>query len=264
MNGRITLIGGDRRFLYVSDFFKGRSFEVNTVFLNENSEKTVFNTVILPVPVLRNGYLNAPLTDEKISAKELTEMLPEGSAVYGGMISESFKAKCVKKGLTLTDYYTDETLLNENALMTARAVPFVLEENGFSVSDGDIFILGNGRCGSAVADVLSSLGGNVTVVTGKKSVKKHRFIHFEDIEEYIHSASLIVNTVPSTVLTENELKTLNRNTVIIEIASAPYGVDFDAALKHGINVIKAPSLPGRYFPKEAGEAIASTIFKEMN
>jgi dipicolinate synthase subunit A len=37
------------------------------------------------------------------------------------------------------------------------------------------------------------------------------------------------------------------------------GKNFDAAEKHGIRVIKAPSLPGRISPKSAGEAIARIL-----
>ena len=47
--------------------------------------------------------------------------------------------------------------------------------------------------------------------------------------------------------------------VAAEIASKPFGIDFEAAAKKNIKVIRAPSLPGRFLPKEAGEAIAKTV-----
>ena len=263
MNGSITIIGGDRRFLSVRDCFEKEDFSVNTVFLGEKDETSICDNVILPVPVARNGFLNAPMTDRAISVDLLVGMLSEKSTVFGGMINESLAKMCEKKEITLIDYYKDETLLNENAVLTAKAVPFILEENGISVKDGRIFILGYGRCGKAIADVLSSSGGNVTVVTGRQSIADYRFIHFENLRKHLNEASLVINTVPSTVLSEEELRKLNRNAIIIEIASSPFGIDFEAAKRLGINVIKAPSLPGRYFPKEAGEVIAKTVFKEM-
>ncbi len=264
MSGKITVIGGDRRFLSVKAFFEKKGFTVNTAFSGDEKCDAVYNTVILPVPVFRNAFLNAPLTEEKVSENELYEILPENSEVFGGMISEQFIRKCKEKNIRFTDYYKDETLLNENAVLTAKAVPLILEENSISLKDGKILFLGYGRCGRAIADILSSAGGNVTVVTSKSSAGSHSFIHFENLSENLSDVSIVVNTVPSTVLSENELAKLKRDTVLIEIASPPYGIDFDSAKRLGINVIKAPSLPGRYFPVEAGEVIAKTIIKELN
>ena len=52
---------------------------------------------------------------------------------------------------------------------------------------------------------------------------------------------------------------LKKDCVIIEIASAPFGIDFDCATELGINAIKAGSLPGRISPETAGEIICDTV-----
>lgn len=52
---------------------------------------------------------------------------------------------------------------------------------------------------------------------------------------------------------------INSECKIIELASAPYGVDFEAARKNGIDVIRASGLPGKYTPKTAGEIIGKRI-----
>ena len=264
MSGKITVMGGDRRFLSVKAFFEKNGFTVNTAFLGEEKRDAVYNTVIMPVPVFRNAFLNSPLTEKKVSENELYEILPENSEVFGGMIPEQFIRKCKEKNICFTDYYKDENLLNENAVLTAKAVPLILEENSISLKNGKVLVLGYGRCGRAIADIISSVGGNVTVVTSKSNADNHSFIHFENLSEKLSDVSLAVNTVPSTVLSENELVRFKRDAVLIEIASAPYGIDFNSAKRLDIKVIKAPSLPGRYFPVEAGEAIAKTILKELN
>jgi dipicolinate synthase subunit A len=261
MDKTLTLIGGDRRFLFVKEYFEFRGFLVNTLFLGEKKCEEISDTVILPVPVTRNGFLNAPLCKEELCENDLVDLLPENSTVFGGMPTDFLMKKCEEKGIRFTDYYKDEILLEKNALFTAEAVHFVLNENGLSEKDGNIFILGYGRTGKAIADVISSRGGNVTVVTGKDRIDKYRFIHFNSLSDNLQNAYLVINTVPSTVLGETQLSSLKTDAVIIEIASAPYGVDFEAAKRLGIKVIKAPSLPGKYFPKEAGEAIAQTILR---
>ena len=70
---------------------------------------------------------------------------------------------------------------------------------------------------------------------------------------------IIFNTVPRTVLGEEELKIIGKGTLIIDLASKPGGVDIKAADKMGMSVIWALSLPGKVAPVTSGRIIADTI-----
>jgi dipicolinate synthase subunit A len=61
------------------------------------------------------------------------------------------------------------------------------------------------------------------------------------------------------VIDESIVKRLPKETLIIDLASAPGGVDIRAAKEYGITVLPAQSLPGKYSPQTAGEIIAQTI-----
>lgn len=259
MSELITLIGGDSRFLYTASFLRKKGFSVNHIFKGGSDSGKIADTVILPVPAFKNGILNAPHCDKRVTEEQLLGLLPENATVYGGMLSDEFFHSAKEKGINPVDYYKDEQLLKENALLTARAVLVLIGREKIPVGNGKILILGNGRCGKSLCDVLSSAGGHVTVVTSKES--RYPFVSFDEIEKALDEASLIINTVPSPVLGEKELKRVNKNATLIEIASAPYGIDFRAAERLKINVIKAPALPGRFFPGEAGEAIAKSILR---
>ena len=52
---------------------------------------------------------------------------------------------------------------------------------------------------------------------------------------------------------------MKKSCKIIELASAPYGLDFEIARNYSIDVVKAFSLPGKYTPKTAGEIIGNKI-----
>ena len=56
------------------------------------------------------------------------------------------------------------------------------------------------------------------------------------------------------------LMNTDRNTLIIDLASAPGGVDFEAAHKFRLDAVRALSLPGKCAPKTAGEIIKTTVF----
>ena len=74
---------------------------------------------------------------------------------------------------------------------------------------------------------------------------------------------IIFNTIPALVLNRNELIKIRNDALVIDLASKPGGVDFDAAKELGIRVIWALSLPGRVAPVTAGIIIKDTIINMM-
>jgi len=259
MKKSIVFLGGDERMRFAAGYLSDCGFAVSSCFPPFLTEKSILSdTVVLPLPVIKNGFLFSPESDEKISISQLADIIGTDKTVLGGMIDKELEKNLEENGNTVIDYYTDERLLGENAVLTAKAVCRLIEINNINVRDGEIFILGFGRCGKALKNELTKIGGNVTAVTSQ-SPSDVNFISFNELDNNLNRAKLIINTVASPVLGKEELKMINKDCVIIEIASAPFGVDFDEAEKRNINLIYAPSLPGRFFPKEAGEVIAKTI-----
>ena len=58
---------------------------------------------------------------------------------------------------------------------------------------------------------------------------------------------------------EYMLNKLRKDTLMIDLASKPGGVDFNIAGKLGLKVIWALSLPGKVAPVSSGEIIAGTV-----
>ena len=54
-----------------------------------------------------------------------------------------------------------------------------------------------------------------------------------------------------------------RDTPIIELASAPYGLEMQKAVKLGLQVCVESGLPGRYAPLDAGEALFDALTRAM-
>lgn len=62
---------------------------------------------------------------------------------------------------------------------------------------------------------------------------------------------------------EKCLRRAQPGTVLIDLASAPGGIDFEAAAKLPVHAVQALSLPGRVAPKAAAEIIKTTIYHMM-
>jgi len=71
---------------------------------------------------------------------------------------------------------------------------------------------------------------------------------------------IVFNTVPAMVLDRDLLFKLNKEALIIDLASKPGGVDFLAAEELGIKTIHALGLPGKTAPVSAARIIKDTIY----
>ena len=74
---------------------------------------------------------------------------------------------------------------------------------------------------------------------------------------------IIFNTVPAMILDSHALAHIALDSVVIDLASMPGGVDFDSAKRMGIDAVHALSLPGKVAPKSSGEIIKNTIFNML-
>ena len=90
-------------------------------------------------------------------------------------------------------------------------------------------------------------------------------IHDQDVDSESNERKVHVHLILafSNTTTYNNacsvLSSLNKDTLIIDLASAPGGVDVSAAKRLSSRVLWASSLPGKYAPESAGELIANCI-----
>jgi dipicolinate synthase subunit A len=135
-----------------------------------------------------------------------------------------------------------------------------------------VAITGFGRIARALASLLAAMGARVTVAARKeKDLATARRLGYGTVslsESGAASAlgqgyAAVFNTVPACLFNEECLRAFDRTTLLIDLASAPGGVDAEAAARLGIRVIFALSLPGKYAPETAGEIIAETVLEEM-
>jgi hypothetical protein len=73
---------------------------------------------------------------------------------------------------------------------------------------------------------------------------------------------IVVNTIPKEVIRAAELPKRKTQT-IYDLASPPYGFNWKGADKADFNYRVEPALPGRYFPRQAAEAVAECIQRHL-
>jgi dipicolinate synthase subunit A len=212
--------------------------------------------------------LKAEYTDERIPLDDSFAERLKGKRVFGGMMERLYSTSEIWQEIDAADYYTREEFLVKNAVPTAEgAIEIAMREYVGTVSQSRCLVAGFGHVGKTLARMLLGLGAKVTVAARKPSDLAWiesmgcNAIRIEQIPE--GSFDLVFNTIPAMIFSRHVLSGLRGCSLLVDLASAPGGVDFEAAKKIGIHAILAPSLPGLVAPKTSGEIIRDTIYCMM-
>ncbi|MCI8496713.1 MAG: dipicolinate synthase subunit DpsA [Clostridiales bacterium] len=223
--------------------------------------------VILPLPLTLDGVtINAPFSTQTITIDEVLSAAVEGQTLFAGRVSEEIAAKADRMGVNLIDYLEREEFSIYNAIPTAEgAIQIAMEELPITLHGSDCLITGFGRISKVLAHMLAGLGAKVTVAARKYSdaawIKTYGYRHIplSELGRAAAQADVIFNTAPALLLDRDILKGVRRDSLVIDLASKPGGVNFEAAGRLGVKTIWALSLPGKVAPLTSGEIIATTI-----
>lgn len=268
------ILGGDNRSLYLGEYLEKQGLNVCYYAFNQadcfdNLTKAMAEAscIILPLPFSRDRItLNAPLFDETVLISDICALATSDKLFFGGQLPKSLCEEFDSKNIQYVDYLLLDELAVYNAVPTAEGVVGLLVEKlPITIHGMKCGITGYGKVGKAVAKTLKSLGAQVTVFSRKEKDIADAFSNFYE-SRYISTLStdyynfdVLINTVPTKIIGETQLKRLNPDCILIELASSPFGIDFQAAKELALDVIKASSLPGKVAPKTAGEIIGRSI-----
>lgn len=284
-NKNIAVVGGDLRQVHLAQGFIELGFDVFLLgfdSLEETPKKVIKSDdihditqcgiVIFPIPFSNNEEtINSPYSSKNIHIDDVLDVISSTTLCFGGRISNKINDKFTKIGVETVDYFKREELEILNAIPTAEgAIEIAMSETGYTIHSSNCLITGFGRISKILAKMLKGLGANVTVLARKYSdlawidALGYKAVHFSKLEKEIVNCNILFNTVPQVVLNEEILRNMNRDTLIIDLASKPGGVDFEAAKKFNLKVIWALSLPGKVAPITSGKIIQNTIINILN
>lgn len=275
---RFGIIGGDSRQIYATQELEKLGNEVYICgfenFNNQNYKTLKINEVIsksdyiiLPLPITRDGInINAPFSSTVIEINKDIFMLLKNKVIFGGIVTSLLES--VKNwGIHIHDYYDREDFILSNALLTAEgAIKVALEESKRTIFGSRILVVGYGRIGKILANLLKNLGSSVTISARNPNdrawaeINNLKTIDISNLDSEIQF-DIIFNTVPAKILVYKNMKLIRDCNLIIDLASLPGGVDKSDAEKLGMNVVNALGLPGKFFPKSAGKIVVDTIYK---
>ncbi|MEW6723680.1 MAG: dipicolinate synthase subunit DpsA [Bacillota bacterium] len=280
---RVALLGGDAREEQVLTTLGDHGFQVvyagrppstsecRAQWVADAGEALVgANLIILPMRGMgddgrvSSAYLDYPVW---IKGEDLAQTASEARLVVG-VASQHLRQLADTYGITVIELADDDEVAILNSIPTAEgAIQMAMELTPITIHSSRCLVLGYGRCGVTLARALAGLGARVSVAARKpRDLARileagYRPVCFSEFHGALPEMDLIFNTVPRMILDRTALGLVGSEAVIIDLASAPGGCDFDAARSLGRQAVLAPGLPGKVAPVTAGQIIARRILR---
>lgn len=189
------------------------------------------------------------------SLEELLLQFPTDVTVCGGLLRHPALG-----GYRTVDLMEDPTYVAENARITAYcAVRLATQKLPVTLWRCPVLVIGCGRIGKCLAQLLGGMGALVTVAARKESDRAmlaalgYDTVSTADLPNSLARYRVIFNTAPMMLLTQEGLEDCPQDCLKIDLASCP-GMDAP-------DVIWARGLPGKDAPETSGELIARTILR---
>lgn len=186
----------------------------------------------------------------------LLQMLPTSVTVIGGNLTFP-----LLKGYRCIDLLQNETYLSKNAAITASCtLGLAAKFLDTAFFDTPTLVIGWGRIGKCLAQMLHGLGTPVTVAARREESRAmlqalgYKAISMEEVPALLPRQKLLINTAPEPIL---DATALSRCLGCVKL---------DLASRQGIfgdGVLWARGLPGKYAPESSGRLIAETVYKEV-
>ena len=229
--------------------------------------------LIAPIPFTKDNKNVFNIENENINIKELIEKTIKFKikAFFGGIINKDIIKTLEENNIKTFDFFEDNSIAILNAIPTAEGAIQTAMENSFkTIFNSNCLVLGYGRCGKILANMLKGIGANVDVTYRKDEDFAYintyglNSINLYKIKDSINKYDFIFNTIPYEILNKEILDYINKNTIIIDLASAPGGVDYNYARELNLQAIYCPSLPGRVAPYTAGKILKDKIISFLD
>jgi len=259
------MIGGDARQRMLARLLRDEGHRVRTWgFASEPQEMVGAEAAVLfPVPSFRGNPPAVPGEFGTILWAEQAFAYCQGVPVAGYFTSLQHARVEASGASFVLNLAQDEEFLVENAVLTAEgAICEASGQSGRSLMGSRCLITGFGRIGEALCRRLLALDALVTVAardSRQRDKAEAMGARALDFPQLAGEADIIFNTVPARIVEMQTWKLFGQDTLYVELASAPGGIDPAEALEAGFRMLDLPGLPGKKYPRSSAQCILRAL-----
>lgn len=283
MSERI-IFGGDKRQIFLAEKLRQQGISVS--FADKKEDFLKKDAVILaPVPFTKDqttcffspeaaASFTLPASDQKnpkghgLCIDEFLSFLSPGQILFGGSLPENVREFCTSRQILWADYMEMEEVCIQNAVATAEgAVCEAIIHSPLNLQKSFCLLGGYGRCGRILAWKLRGMGALVTVLDCDKiklaQAQADGFSTLCAKELPIfpnpQMVQFLFNTIPQPVFDRKFLEKTSDILTVLDLSSAPGGVDMDYCREKEKTALLCPGLPGKYSPLTSAEILCKAL-----
>ena len=204
---------------------------------------------------------------KKFASTEI-QNFPNSITIFAGVPLDDLTQICKEKNIKFINYLSYEPFSIKNANLTSEGIlAKILELSPKSIYENHILILGYGRCGKALSQILSKLNVDFAICDYDKNNYENAFfianrVYFKD-EFYkdISKFDIIINTIPHQLIDDETALKIDNDAIYLEIASVQSLSDKSISI---LNYHKLPALPSKFCPLSASNLIYEIIKSNLN
>jgi len=218
------------------------------------------DAVLLPWP---HSFREERLVAGELEKERVLSLLPPCRVIVHG---SGVSAEELVQAQNVLDPSKDEGFLRANAKLTAEgAIARAMGRTGRALLGNTCVVTGFGRIGQELVRRLTALEAFVIVCARNEGQMRRAHemgahpVPLDEIKSALKHADVVFNTIPAHVLGKAALDRIRTGTLVIELASPPYGMNIEMARHMGVSVVVEGGLPGRYAAMDAGAALFDAL-----
>lgn len=198
------------------------------------------------------------------------EGMAHGARAIVGRANSCLRDLAAKGRLQLRELADDDELAILNSIPTAEgAVQLAMQLSPITMHGSTAAVLGMGRVGLTLARLLVAIGCRTFACAEERAARARaltlgcELASLDDLGRIADRLDFLFNTIPAPVVSRETLAGLSERAVVIDLASAPGGVDLAASRELGKTAVLAPGLPGKVAPVTAGKLLAQVVRDDL-
>ncbi len=256
---KVFLCGEDKRFIACKKYLKKKKISVDLI----NKKSDLINSESPQIIVLPFQGINVITQLYKAIFEKYHDCL---FICYN--VTEEMQKYIDKYQIKVLNLSQISMFSKLNNIATAEAtLSDIVTKVPKNFSDIKVALLGYGQCGKEVYELYKKLNMNIDIYIRREEIKKsigeNGFL-LTELEENINKYDLLVNTIPANVVDDSLLHNVSINTVLLDLASSPYGWNHELAKYLGLYSYILKALPSLYRFETIGEALSIIVLECLN
>lgn len=283
----ILILGGDLRYLEIIETLN-KKYNVDLIgykyiYINEKVKNidikdikiNKYDIIIFPINgVMKENLITCRFNNYPIKLPDnlLTET-KENALIFSGIPTENLTKMLEIANRKCIYLMKDKEVIKQNAIPTVEGIiADIINNTEKTIKDSNVLIFGYGNIGTLLTTYLKMLGSNITVaikeekdktILDKKQIKNFYSNNELELIKEIKNTDIIINTVPETVINDNQIKHINKNAYVLDIASHPYGINQEVLDEYFIKNKLYLGIPGKVAPITSGKILTKKINEYM-